>query len=287
MLSSREFSDDVETVGLENVAEDDYAGGDFLMTMCGVSGKGYEALVLDPDEVHMLAPIFSDPEIWRYEHNGPYDDYHISKYLGAANMVAKKFDTMLGTHYLRSFAPKKLKPYVISQYTHLPYYNRDLGKLNMRLYNGMDCIGTFLAAKTQRREMIKWGLEEVFYEFGMPALPILEEMRVKGCNVDVRKALLFKKITSMKIDKAELLIGKVVGASFNPYSHVQIKEMLYGRLKLPVQTKPDPASRNAPPKVTADFEARKKLRWWIESGGEVRKEQYKAAYILLQQLQQT
>lgn len=60
--------------------------------------------------------------------------------------------------------------------------------------------------------------------------------------------------------------------------------MLYGRLKLPVQTKPDPASRNAPPKVTADFEARKKLRWWIESGGELRKEQYKAAYILLQLL---
>jgi len=280
MLHSREFADDVETVGLENVDEDDYAGGDFMMTMCGVSGKAYEATVLSPDETHLLAPIFSDPEILRYEHNGSYDDYHIGKVIGQEQMHNKKFDTMLGTHYLRSYAPKKLKPFTVSQYTYLPYYNRDLGKLNMRFYNGMDCIATFLAAKAQRREMQKWGIEELFYEFGMPLLPVLEEMRRIGVNVDVKKALLFKKITQLKITKAEELIGKSVGTSFNPYSHVQIKEMLYGRLKLPVQTKR--VGREEKP--TADFEARKRLRWWIESGGEQRRVDFKVAYILLQLL---
>jgi len=229
ILSSREFSDDVETVGLENVDEDDYAGGDFKMTMCGVGGRPYEALVLDPEQIHLLAPIFSDSAILRYEHNGPYDHYHISKVLGADNMHAKCFDTMLGTHYLRSYAPKKLKPFVLSQYTYLPYYNRDLGKLNTRRYNGMDIITTLLAGKQQQREMTKWGLTEVFFEFGMPLLPILEEMRVTGVNTDVRKALLFKKIISMKIAKAETLISKVAGPMFNPYSPKQAKEVLYVR----------------------------------------------------------
>ena len=279
MLHSREFADDVETVGLEDVEEDDYVGADFQMTMLGISGKGYEALVLSPDQVHLAAPIFSDPTIWRYEHNGVYEDYHIGRALGETHNHL--FDTMLGTHYLRSYAPKKLKPFVVSQYTNLPYFNRDLGKLNMPLYNGMDNIATLLAGKEQLRQMRQWHLEELFYEFGMPLLPVLEDLRRKGCKVDVRKALLFKKITQMKIDKAESLIAKVAGVSFNHRSPIQRKSLLYDVYKLPVQYKP--AARGTPPKVTTDFEARKRLRKWIESDAS-RSTQYRAAYMLLQLL---
>jgi uracil-DNA glycosylase family 4 len=280
MLSSREFAHDVETVGLEKVDEDDYAGGDFQLTMCGVGGRAYEALVLAPDQVHLLAPIFADPTIWRYEHNGEYDTYHEEKILGKEGIRARPFDTMLGTHYLRSYAPKKLKPFVLSQYTCLPYYGRDLAKVNERLYNGMDVITTFLAAKAQRRELKQWQLEEIFFEFGMPLLPILEEMRRKGVNVDVRKALLFKRITEQKIAKSEELIAKVAGVGFNPYSPLQVKEVLYERYKLPKQTQQ--VGRET--KVTSNFEARKRLRWWIESGGDQRQKEYKGAYILLQLL---
>lgn len=279
MLESREFSDDVETIGLEEVEEDDYCGADFQLTMCGVGGRPYEALVLDPDKIHLLAPIFADSTVWRYEHNGPYDNYHLEKIFGVEGMQAKCFDTMLGTHYLRSFAPKKLKPYVVSQYTNLPYYNRDLGKVGMKLYNGMDVITTFLAAKEQRRQMERWGLTDIFFEFGQSLLPVLEEIRRKGVNVNLHKALLFKRITQSKIDKAQILIAKVTSPLFNPNSHPQVKEMLYARLQLPVQYKQAGRER----KVTTDFEARKRLRWWIESSAE-RREKYKAAYILLQLL---
>jgi len=279
MLDSREFADDVETVGLLEVDEDDYCGADFQLTMCGIGGKAYEALVLDPEQVHLLAPIFSDTQVWRYEHNGPYDNYHIEKILGTDNMRARCFDTMLGTHYLRSFAPKKLKPFVVSQYTLLPYYNRDLGKINMRLYNGMDVIATFLAAKEELRQLDQWGLREIYFEFGQPLLPILEEMRRKGVNVDLKKALLFKQLTQQKITKAEQLISKTTHPLFNPYSPKQVKEMLYGTLGLPVQYNEIGRER----KLTTNFEARKRLRWWIEGSAE-RKVKHKAAYILLQLL---
>lgn len=282
MLASREFADDVETVGVPEVEEDDYCGADFQMTMCGVSGKPYEAFVCDPHQIPLLAPIYSDPEIWCYEHNGQYERYHISKVLGQGYMKAKYFDTMLATHYLRSYAPKKLKPYCVSQYTLLPYYNRDLGKVNMRLYNGMDNIATLLVGKEERRLLVKWQLEELFWEFGMPILPILEELRQKGLRVDERRALLFKKITEAKIAKAEQLITKAVGPFFNHRSHIQRKELLYEKFKLPVQYKKTPGQKGVQ-KITTDFEARKRLRWWIESSPEKR-ETFKVANIVLQLL---
>jgi uracil-DNA glycosylase len=287
-LQSREFADDVETRGLETVDEDDYAGADFEITMCGFGGKATEALVCTPDQVPLLEPIFRDHSIWCYEHNGEYDRYHIEKIIGSHNILGRRWDTMLGTHYLRSYAPKKLKPFCVAQYTWLPYYNRDLGKHNERLYNGLDVIATFQAAKSQQREMKQWQLEEVFLEFGMPLLPILEEIRRKGVNVDLKKALLFKKLTQQKIEKAEVMIAKVAGAMFNPYSPKQVKELLYERMRLPVQyigrSGNYGVSRDAERKITTNYEARKSLRLWIEAGGEERKTQYKSGYILLQLL---
>lgn len=286
-LSSREFADDVETAQVFELEEDDYVGGDYHTTMCGVGGRPYEALVADPEQMSLLAPIFRDPTIWRYEHNGTYDQYHIAQVLGEENMLARCWDTMQGTHFLRSFAPKKLKPFTLQQYTLLPYYQGagskkdSLASFNMRLYNGMDVITTFLAAKEQRRQMKNWQLEEVFLEFGMPVLPILEDMRRVGVNVDLRKALLFKRVLESRIEKAAELIGKLCGSMFNYNSPKQINELLYVRMKLPTQYNEKVVSGQKTKSVTSDFEARHRLRTWIEAG---REEQYKAAYNLLQLL---
>lgn len=278
VLNGREFADDVETHQMGDIEEDDYVGGDYAMDMCGVAWKPYEAMVMDPAQVHLLVPIFADETLWRYEHNGEYDDYHIGKVL--QNRHAKKFDTMLATHYLRSYAPKKLKPFCVAAYTNLPYYNRDLEKVDRRLYNGMDCIATFHAAKEQRRQLKAWGLEELFFEFGMPLLPLLEEMRVKGVNVNLRRALTMRRVIEAKIAKSLALIEKICGTLFNPNSDKQVMELLYDHWKLPVQTKQTPDKRVI---RTADYEARKRLRWWIEADPS-RMEKHKQAYYLLQLL---
>lgn len=284
-LEGREFSDDVETHQENDIEEDDYVGGDYKVDMCGISYAPYKALVVDPEEIHLLAPCFADPTIWRYEHNGPYDEYHIAKFI--QNRRAKLFDTMLATHYLRSHQPKKLKPFVVSQYTNLPYYGRDLEKVSRRLYNGMDVVATLLAAKEMRKQLQDWKLEELFFEFGMPLLPILEELRVKGCNVDLKKALFFQRMTQAKIDKAYLLISKICGSMFNPRSDKQVMELIYDHWKLPEQTKIVPVVgglRGATKTIrTVDFEARKRLRWFIEAQPE-RLGKFKQAYYLLQLL---
>lgn len=280
MLETREFADDVETVGLQDVDEDDYVGGDWQMTMIGVANRPWEALVLSPGQTKLLQPVFTDPLIWRYEHNGEYDNYFIERYINPADMVNQKFDTMQAAHRLRSHLPKKLKPSILSRYTWLPYYNRDLGKLDERLYNGMDLVTTFQAAKEQRRQLEKWGLTEIFHHFDMPLLPIMEEWRRVGVKVDVRRALLFRRLTEMKIERAEALISKLCGPMFNPRSRLDTFAYFYAKWQLPVQTKKDPANRQAPPKTTLDYEARKRLRFYIEADP-TRTEHFKAPLMLL------
>lgn len=279
ILGSREFADDVETVGMEDVEEDDYVGGDWQVTMLGVCNSSWESLVLSTDQIPLLSPIFEDPGIWRYEHNGEYDNYFLERYIRKELMENKKHDTMQGAHWLRSYAPKKLKPYVLSTYTWLPYYNRDLGRLSERLYNGMDLLTTFQAAREQRRQLKLWELEEVFYSLGMPILPILEEWRRIGTRVDVHRALLFKRIIEAKITKAEGLISKIAGPFFTWTNHFHIKKLLYETYALPPQYK-KAAVRGAPDVITSDYEARKHLRRWIEEDEE-RTTKYKPAYLLL------
>lgn len=273
ILGSREFADDVETVGLSKVDEDDYVGGDWLMTMCGVANSPWEALVLTPRQVPLLQPIFIDKEIWRYEHNGEYDNYYLEKFIPPEIMENRKFDTMQGTHWLRSHAPKKLKPFCLSTYTWLPYYNRDLGKLDERFYNGMDLVATFQAAKEQRRQIKNEQLEEIFFSLGMPILPILEEWRRIGLRVDIRKALLFKMVIEEKMKRAACLVTKLVGPTFSPSNHYQLKTLLYDTYKLPPQYTKEK-------KITSGYDARKTLRLLIESKPEYM-ERWKVAHTLI------
>lgn len=276
ILGTREFADDVETVGLEEVDEDDYVGGDWLMTMCGVANSPWEALVLDPKQVPLLQPIFTDPTIWRYEQNGEYDNYFLERYIPTQLMANRKFDTMQGTHWLRSHAPKKLKPYILSTYTWLPYYNRDLGKLDERFYNGLDLVTTFQAAKEMRRQLKNEQLEEVFFALGQPILPILEEWRRIGLKVDVRKALLFRRLIEEKIKRANGLITQIIGPLINPDSPKQVAELLYSRYGLPKQFN----RKQGKEVLTTDYEARKRLRLWIEASPD-RISTYKAAHTFL------
>lgn len=279
-LEGHEMADDIEADVPPNysVEEDDYIGGDFRVTMLGVSARPYQALVMSPDQISFMTPAFQSPRVVSYEHNGPFEASQLGetctyegnkavftkKFFG--EIKGKKFDTMLATHYLKSFAPKKLKPFCVSQYTYLPYYNRDLGhKVNMRLYNAYDALSTLLVAHREILELKKWGLYDLFLEIGMPILPILESWRQVGMNCDVKKVLLFKKILEVKIQRAEDLIAKVVGPFFNWDSPQQLCALLYERWKLPPQynKKKNPRGPGYIQALTVDFDARKQLKRWI------------------------
>lgn len=264
------FADDVETQQ-QDLAEDeeDYVGADYKVDMCGIGGEPRHAMVVDTKDIPLLKPAFcTSTEIWRYEHNGPYDNYHLEKFFPPEEMKCTLFDTMLGAHYLRSHARKALKPGVLSTYTDLPYYDRKLEYVSRKLYNAMDIVTTFQAAETMRRKMKQMSLEDVFFTYGMPVLPILEEWRREGVNINIRKALLFKRYLQDRIDKSTLMISKLCGPFLNVASPKQVSEFLYTKHGLPPQYKDKNQDGKRIKSLTVDFEARKILRAHIEKIGE-------------------
>ena len=277
---SREFADDVETHQESDVEEDDYVGGDYSMDMCGFSADRYHAIIVKPSDVIHMEGALTDSNCVVYEHNGEYERFHLEKHIASLGLFqsaqARKFDTMLAAHYLRSYAPKKLKPGVVSRYTNLPYYNRDIERVDRKLYCGLDNIATRLAGQRQTIELKEWGIYDLFMNIGMKILPELEDQRRRGVRVDVRRLLLFKKIMEAKIAKAQELIGKITGPFFNPDSPKQVAELLYDQWKLPKQYN----RKEGVNVLTTDFAARKNLRRWIEADA-ARKSQYQQALLFL------
>lgn len=261
-LTNGDFADDVETEqDWGKLEEDDFIGGDYRLTMCGFSAVPYEAIVLRPEQIEPAwSDLFGDPERWQYEHNGEYDRYHLEK---ITPQLARRFDTMQAAHLLRSYAPKKLKPVNVSTYTYLPYYDRDLGKVNEGLYCGMDNIATLLIGRKQRQELARWDLEEPFFNIEMPMTAALEQWRRHGVNIDLRRALLQRRFIEARIKQAEGLIAQMLGSMFNPGSPQQVGKLLYEIWKLPEQFNEKREGNTIRRSRTVDSEARKRLRKWI------------------------
>jgi uracil-DNA glycosylase family 4 len=276
IIKAGEFSDDFETAQSFLVEEDDYVGGDSHPTMLGISWRERQAILIRPEQIHLLEPVLFNPTLWRYEHNGAFDNYYMERVFNGRTPTARQFDTMLAHHYLRSYDYKRLKPDCLGTYTTLPYYGRDLAKLNEPLYCCFDVMATIETAHREFELLKEWKLWDVYWKYGQPIIPILEEWRRIGINTDVRKLLMFRKIIQQKIARAELLISKIVGPTFNPNSPKQLAHLFYEVWKLPVQTdkKKTKDGSGFEQRVTTGFEAKKRLIRWIDESPE-RQEKYK------------
>jgi uracil-DNA glycosylase family 4 len=267
------FSDDVETHQHHTGEEDDYVGGDYEVDLGGISVGEWTAMVLDPQQLHLLTPLFTDPSLWRFEHNGMYDQYHFAKILGADTLYKggisiyphnKWMDGMLAAHYHRSYKFKYLKPDCLSRYTRLPYYDRKLERISRRLYNGMDVIATHQECVRLRQLGIAEGWWDTFQNIGMKVLPILEEQRIKGVKVDVNKAYFFRRMFEIKLAKVEELAKALVPVDVDPFNPHHQKELFYTLWKLPKQygkreKKDENGIKRKIQTLSTDFEARKRL----------------------------
>lgn len=263
------FADDVETHQSQNVEdEEDYVGGDYEMDMAGISVGSNQAIVVNTGQVHLLTPLFNDPAIWCYEHNGMYDQYHIAKVIGHHEMYSAPgvrhnpwMDGMLAAHYHKSFKRKALKPYCLSRYTTLPYYDRKLELIDRRYYNGMDNIATHQECVKLTHLLKDQGSWKAFMNIGMAILPLLEEQRALGVRCDLRKAYVFREVISAKVNKSLELLNQL-GAGLNPTNPHHLKDLLYKVWKLPAQYAKDPKTRKE--KLSTDYEARKRLLAFVD-----------------------
>lgn len=286
----RIFADDVEAYQPEGVSDEDtVADPTWEMDICGFSAIDYQAIVLPKESLGAWSQVWADPTILQCEHNGESDRAHLEQVCPQLN---RRFDTMLGHHLLHNNIHKYLKPEVLRTYTNLPYYNRDIEHaVGRRFYCGMDNITTLLAAKEQLRLMrndsytdvrglegpvgdIKMGrLFDLYFGTAFPSepalgeiLPLLEEQRRVGINVNLRTALLFKVYLENEVKSTTEAITALIGPYFNWRSYGpggDVQKLFYEKWGLPVQYKKDPKTHQR--RVTCDDEARKRMAEWIDA----------------------
>jgi len=88
-----------------------------------------------------------------------------------------------------------------------------------------------LLSKSMREEK----LEQVFTRFELPLIPVLDDMEREGILID--RAYLAKLSKEMSTDKKalEVKMQKVTGLDFNPASPIQLADVLFNKLNLPIK----------------------------------------------------
>lgn len=190
-----------------------------------------------------IADLFATPGIRWIAQNGNFDSYWVW-YKDRIVPPVPWHDTLLAHHTLYPNLPHNLG-FLTSQYTDFPYHKgekddwREGGDIDsFWRYNGKDCIVTWAIAMAERKELQAQGLEKFFDTHVMRLLPHLTRMTVAGLKIDEE----FKtKLVDLLGDEIKDHEAKFVALArealnepdftINPNSPVQLKELLFDRLK--------------------------------------------------------
>jgi DNA polymerase-1 len=78
-------------------------------------------------------------------------------------------------------------------------------------------------------------LEKVYFELEVPLTSVLARMELRGIKIDLKALGEFKKKVKEKNDKLLEEIYNLAGERFNPNSPIQLREILFKKLKLPTK----------------------------------------------------
>lgn len=196
---------------------------------------------------------------------GAYDLSILGRYYGIRVADGTMEDTMLCHHASYPYLKKSLAT-LCSIYTWEPYYKGD-GKIHLgsrsdegeAIYNGKDITVTREILPVTHRNARELGTYEG-YQRTMSVMPSLLGMMLKGVKIDMvakaKLALKFALLAKKYRIKVQRFVDQVYQwpKEINLNSHVQLKNLLYDEMKLPVQRD---VKKKTP---TSNKEALKKLR---------------------------
>jgi uracil-DNA glycosylase family 4 len=232
---------DLETTGF------DPADCQIICISTGVEALKSEVYAWNSDTARVIRSIWDDPSIEKVGQNCEDFDWY---FLHGKNFpeapAGNSFDTLLAFHLIKSDLKKDLGT-LGSVYTDMEYW-KDEGKggwkrteehvtgSNLFNYCGKDNIGTTRSYLSQREQLKKLDLWDLYYKNVMPLQPILRRMRIRGVKKDVEKAALWADTMRVVADEKEQLLKNHLGQQdFNMDSSVQVIRLLYDTLKLPPQ----------------------------------------------------
>jgi uracil-DNA glycosylase family 4 len=264
---------DFETTGLSPVYDS--------IRMCGFAGKPDKAYVYDwtLGAQQLFDEIFGDPKIEVCGQNILHFDIPFAEEKGHKVRWEGIFDTMIVFHLCNSSygqtsitdqnkgswnkarGTDKDLAMIASVHTDMEYWKgREEYKSDLYTVCGKDVIGTARAAYGPdglRGELKALDMEDLYYKHVLPVHLPLHRMSKRGFKIDEDRGARWSILLEREADRLEAVLKEGLGdPHLNLGSPKQMMELLYGKLKLPVQYTQDRKRGRRP---TANAEAMETL----------------------------
>jgi DNA polymerase-1 len=253
LLSQKQFVIDTETTAIQpRWAE--IVGYSF----CWRPGEAYYVPVrapagepqLDPAEVlAVLAPVLENPAVAKIGQNLKYDMVVLQS--AGVELRGAAFDTMVAdylldpgerSHNMDDMARRHLghQTITIDQLIGSGKNQQRMDQVPVDLitqYAAEDADVTLRLAALLGPRLAEQGLDELFHRLEMPLIDVLAELEFNGIRVDVGRLRELSGQFNDRIMRLEREIFEIAGREFNIDSRIQLGELLYQELKLPVLKK--------------------------------------------------
>ncbi len=197
------------------------------------------------ETLSILKKFFEDKKVKKIGHNLKYDINVLKSY--NINLENIYFDTMLA-YYLIHPGDRRYNLNDLA-FIELGYQKIKIesligkkGKNQQKMsevdiekiaqYSSEDAVITFRLFKKIKKQLIKSKLEKLFKEIEMPIIPVLTKMEKNGVKIDEKFLKILSEKLKVRIKQLENKICKISNCNFNLNSPIQLKEILFNKLKI-------------------------------------------------------
>ncbi len=204
---------------------------------------------LDSPEMSSLRELLEDPLVKKTAQNAKYDVLILRR--SGIRLAGLDFDTMIASYVLdpgrRSHGLDVLAleflDHTMTSYTDLCGRGKDSLPFDecpieaARDYSCEDADMTLRLRAVFEPQLASQQLTKLFSDVEMPLVGVLAEMEWKGVSIDLPWFASLKKRFQAERQQVEKQIYAEAGTEFNINSNLQLREILFGKLNLPVLKK--------------------------------------------------
>ncbi len=201
---------------------------------------------LGKKHLEKLKAIFQDKNKEKVGHNVKYDYQVLANYgIEVKNLY---FDTRLASYLLNPDSRAHNLDYLSFYYFHHQKITKkdlfaarekvqfqNLPQEKIYNYSCEDADFTWRLAKRLEKDLEKHNLAKLFFTLEMPLIPVLAKMERHGIKVDVQFLKKKSQEFSQRLAKITQKAHALAGEPFNLNSPVQLRKILFEKLKLPTQ----------------------------------------------------
>jgi DNA polymerase I len=204
---------------------------------------------LEAEDMRPLRELLEDADVRKTSHNGKFDLLVLRQH--GIHLAGLGFDTMIASYVLdpgRRDHTLEILALEFLQRT-IPGMEELCGKArNVIPYDQVpvECAGSFAAERADvawrlreefEPQLEAMGSRQLFDDIEMPLLPVLADMEWAGVMIDIDGFAQLKKRFESERHRLEAEIHRVAGQEFNINSPIQLREILFDKLQLPVLKK--------------------------------------------------